>query len=153
MKKKSLTIYLSFLFLFLTVTSVQAKNINIVTTTTDIASITREIGGDFVSVDSIAKGGQDPHYIQAKPSYMVKLNRADLLIYQGLQLEIEWLSLLIEGARNSIRHMIDLLVQKHNIPDSKAYMFCSVCADLRISEVVDAPNWVVSCYFPKSVFN
>ena len=60
---------------------------------------------------------------------------------------------LIEGARNSIRHMIDLLVQKHNIPDSKAYMFCSVCADLRISEVVDAPNWVVSCYFPKSVFN
>ena len=60
---------------------------------------------------------------------------------------------LIEGARNSIRHMIDLLVQKHNIPDSKAYMFCSVCADLRISEIVDAPNWVVSCYFPKSVFN
>ena len=60
---------------------------------------------------------------------------------------------LIEGARNSIRHMIDLLVQKQNIPDSKAYMFCSVCADLRISEVVDAPNWVVSCYFPKSVFN
>lgn len=100
MKKKSLTIYLSFLFLFLTVTSVQAKKINIVTTTTDIASITREIGGNFVSVDSIAKGGQDPHYIQAKPSYMVKLNRADLLIYQGLQLEIEWLSFLIEGARN-----------------------------------------------------
>ncbi|MDP6735060.1 MAG: metal ABC transporter substrate-binding protein [Nitrospinaceae bacterium] len=100
MKKKSLTIYLAFLFLFLTVTSVQAKKISIVTTTTDIASITREIGGDFVSVDSIAKGGQDPHYIQAKPSYMVKLNRADLLIYQGLQLEMEWLSLLIEGARN-----------------------------------------------------
>jgi len=100
MKKKSLTIYLSFLFLFLTVTSVQAKKIYIVTTTTDIASITREIGGDFISVDSIAKGGQDPHYIQAKPSYMVKLNRADLLLYQGLQLEIGWLNFLIEGARN-----------------------------------------------------
>jgi len=100
MKKKSLTIYLAFLFLFLTVTSVQAKKIPIVTTTTDIASITREIGGNFVSVDSIAKGGQDPHYIQAKPSYMVKLNRADLLIYQGLQLEIGWLNFLIEGARN-----------------------------------------------------
>ena len=54
MKKQTLTIYLSFLFLFLTVTSVQAKKIYIVTTTTDIASITREIGGDFVSVDSIA---------------------------------------------------------------------------------------------------
>ena len=60
---------------------------------------------------------------------------------------------LMEGAKNAIRSMIDLLVQKQNIPDSKAYMFCSVCADLRISEVVDAPNWVVSCYFPKSVFN
>ena len=101
MKKQSLTIYLSVLFFFLTVTSVQAKKLYIVTTTTDIASITREIGGDFISVDSIAKGPQDAHYIQAKPSYMVKLNRADLLIYQGLQLEIEWLSFLIEGARNS----------------------------------------------------
>ncbi len=59
----------------------------------------------------------------------------------------------MEGAKNAIRSMIDLLVKKLNIPDSKAYMFCSVCADLRISEVVDVPNWVVSCYFPKSVFN
>jgi len=100
MKKKSLTIYLSFLFLFLSVMSVQAKKIYIITTTTDIASITKEIGGDFVFVDSIAKRGQDPHYIQPKPSYMVKLNRADLLIYQGLQLEIGWLNFLIEGARN-----------------------------------------------------
>ena len=100
MKKQSLTINLSFLFFFLIVTSVQAKKLNIVTTTTDIASITREIGGDFISVDSIAKGPQDAHFIPAKPSYMVKLNRADLLIYQGFQLEIEWLSFLIEGARN-----------------------------------------------------
>ncbi len=59
---------------------------------------------------------------------------------------------LMEGAKNSIRNMIDLLIQKFNIPDTKAYMFCSVCADLRISEIVDMPNWVVSCYFPKSVF-
>ena len=59
---------------------------------------------------------------------------------------------LMEGAKNSIRSMIDLLIQKFNIPDTKAYMFCSVCADLRISEIVDMPNWVVSCYFPKSVF-
>ena len=59
---------------------------------------------------------------------------------------------LMEGAKNALRSMIDLLVQKENIPSSKAYMFCSVCADLRISEIVDIPNWVVSCYFPKSVF-
>ena len=60
---------------------------------------------------------------------------------------------LMEGAKNSIRSMINLLVQKLNMPENKAYMFCSVCADLRISEIVDMPNWVVSCYFPKSVFN
>ena len=60
---------------------------------------------------------------------------------------------IMEGAQNSVRNMIELLSKKFNIHDSKAYMFCSVCADLRISEIVDVPNWVVSCYFPKSVFN
>ena len=60
---------------------------------------------------------------------------------------------LMEGSKNAVRFMIDLLAQKQNIPASKAYMFCSVCADLRISEIVDMPNWVVSCYFPKYVFN
>ena len=60
---------------------------------------------------------------------------------------------LMEGSKNAVRFMIDLLVQKQNIPASKAYMFCSVCADLRISEIVDMPNWIVSCYFPKYVFN
>jgi acetamidase/formamidase len=60
---------------------------------------------------------------------------------------------LMEGSKNAVRRMIDLLGQKFNIPAEKAYMFCSVCADLRISEIVDMPNWVVSCYFPKSVFD
>ena len=44
---------------------------------------------------------------------------------------------IMEGAQNSVRNMIELLSKKFNIPDSKAYMFCSVCADLRISEIVD----------------
>ncbi len=58
------------------------------------------IGGEHVEVYSITRGVQDAHYIEAKPSYMVKLNRADLLIYSGLELEIGWLPLLIQGARN-----------------------------------------------------
>jgi ABC-type Zn uptake system ZnuABC Zn-binding protein ZnuA len=93
--------------LFLTITmllllniSLQAK-IKVVTTTTDLAAIVKEIGKDQVEVKSIAKGYQDPHYVEAKPSYMRLLNKADLLVYVGLQLEISWLPLLIQGARNS----------------------------------------------------
>ena len=60
---------------------------------------------------------------------------------------------LMEGAKNAVRAMIDLLGKNENIPANKAYMLCSVCSDLRISEIVDVPNWVVSCYFPKFVFS
>jgi len=60
---------------------------------------------------------------------------------------------LMEGAKNAVRAMIDLLGKKEDIPASKAYMLCSVCSDLRISEIVDIPNWVVSCYFPKYIFS
>ena len=74
--------------------------LNIVTTTEDLAAIAKEVAGDLAEVQSIAKGSQDPHFIQAKPSYMVKLNRADLLVYQGLELESGWLPALIDGARN-----------------------------------------------------
>ncbi len=96
---KFLTILMSLAFLLLQSTESLAK-LNIVTTTEDIASIAKEIAGDLADVKSIARGNQDAHYIQAKPSYMVKLNRADLLIYQGLELEAGWLPLLIQGARN-----------------------------------------------------
>jgi len=76
------------------------EKINVVTTLEDFASITREIGRDRVEVSAIAKGYQNPHYLEGKPSYMKKLNRADLLIYNGLQLEIGWLPLIVQGARN-----------------------------------------------------
>lgn len=74
--------------------------LNVVTTTEDIASIVKEVGGDLVAVKTIARGYQDPHVIEAKPSYMLKVNRADLLAYQGLDLEVGWLPMLIQGARN-----------------------------------------------------
>ena len=77
-----------------------AAELRIVTTTADLAAIARTIGGEKVEVKSIARGYQDPHYVQAKPSYMRQVNRADLLVYTGLQLEVGWLPLLIEGGRN-----------------------------------------------------
>jgi acetamidase/formamidase len=59
---------------------------------------------------------------------------------------------LMEGAKAAVSGMIDLLSSRYNMNPVEAYMLCSVCGDLRISEVVDMPNWVVSFYFPRVVF-
>ena len=75
--------------------------IKIVTSTQDLAAIAQEIGGDKVTVESIAKGYQDPHFVEAKPSFIVKLNSADLLIVVGRELEIGWLPPLITQSRNA----------------------------------------------------
>lgn len=74
--------------------------LRVVTTTTDLASMARAIGRDRVHVESICRGSQDPHFVQARPSYMVTLSRADLLISVGLELEAGWLPALLQGARN-----------------------------------------------------
>jgi len=74
--------------------------LNVVTTTEDIASLVQVVGGNQVNVETLSRGYQDVHFVQAKPSLMVTLNRADLLIYQGMELEVGWLPLLIQGARN-----------------------------------------------------
>ena len=60
---------------------------------------------------------------------------------------------LMQGARDAVSGMIDFLGARHGLDAVDAYLLCSVCADLRISEVVDQPNWVVSVYFPKTVFD
>src|SRR5256886_10941313 len=78
----------------------QAKKLNVVTSTTDMAALTQEVGGDKISVESIAKGYQDPHFVEAKPSFLLKLRQADLLISVGLQLEIGWLPPLITQCGN-----------------------------------------------------
>ena len=59
---------------------------------------------------------------------------------------------LMSGARDAVANMVDLLCAQRGIPAVDAYMLCSVCGDLRISEIVDMPNWVVSFYFPRCVF-
>lgn len=75
--------------------------LKVVTTTSDLASITKEVGGDFVDVTSVARGYQDPHFVEAKPSFLLLLKDADLLEVIGLDLEIGWLPPLIDQSRNA----------------------------------------------------
>jgi ABC-type Zn uptake system ZnuABC Zn-binding protein ZnuA len=74
--------------------------LRVVTTTADLAAIAREIGGDRVQVSAIAAGFQDPHFVDAKPSILLRLQRADLFAQVGMDLEIGWASTLIQNARN-----------------------------------------------------
>jgi zinc/manganese transport system substrate-binding protein len=78
-----------------------AAQIRVVATTPDLASVAREIGGDKVSVVALAKPTEDPHYVDAKPSHIVTLNRADALIEGGAELELGWLPPLLENSRNA----------------------------------------------------
>src|SRR6202171_6053780 len=73
----------------------------VMTATTDLASIAQEIGGDKITVESIARGYQDPHFVDPKPSFLLKLSKAQLLIVVGLELEIGWLPPLITQSSNS----------------------------------------------------
>jgi ABC-type Zn uptake system ZnuABC Zn-binding protein ZnuA len=75
--------------------------VNVVATTEDLASLAREVGGDRVKVDSLARGYQDPHFVEAKPSFILKLHAADLLVLVGRELEIGWLPPLIQQSRNA----------------------------------------------------
>jgi zinc/manganese transport system substrate-binding protein len=75
--------------------------LNVMASVEDLASITAEVGGDRISVESIARGYQDPHFVEAKPSFILKLQHADLLIVVGRELEIGWLPPLIQQSRNA----------------------------------------------------
>jgi len=102
-----------------------AEPISVVTTTADIAAIVKAVGGDRVAVDSIAKGYQDPHFVEAKPSYVRIVNRARMLFNVGLELEVGWLPLLIQGSRNPYLVVIDLspgisVLEKPSGPISRA---------------------------------
>ena len=78
-----------------------AAPLRVVTTTEDLASLVSEVGGDRADVTSIARGYQDPHFVEAKPSFILKLNRAELLVVVGRELEIGWLPPLIQQSRNA----------------------------------------------------
>ncbi|MBC7542748.1 MAG: zinc ABC transporter substrate-binding protein [Candidatus Sericytochromatia bacterium] len=75
--------------------------INVVTTLPALASIVTTVGGESVSVTSLAYPNQDPHFVDARPNLILPLNRADLLVINGLDLETGWLPVLRTGARNA----------------------------------------------------
>jgi zinc/manganese transport system substrate-binding protein len=91
----------SFLFaaLVLVTATAQAK-LNVVCTTSDLASLAKEIGGDKIELTTLAKPTEDPHFVDAKPSFILKLNRADVVIEGGAELEIGWLPALLNQSRN-----------------------------------------------------
>src|SRR5918911_138803 len=82
-------------------TTVSAAPLKVVTTIQDLASLTKEVGGDRVDVQSIARGYQDPHFVEPKPSFLLLLRNADLLEVVGLELEIGWLPPLLDQSRNN----------------------------------------------------
>jgi zinc/manganese transport system substrate-binding protein len=77
-----------------------AAKVAVVATTPDLGAVAREIGGNLIDVKTLAKPTEDPHFVDAKPSLIVTLNRADLLIQGGAELEVGWLPPLLETARN-----------------------------------------------------
>ena len=74
--------------------------LNVVTSTTDLADIAGAVGGKLVKVSHVSEGYQDPHFAEAKPSFVLQLRKADVFAFVGLDLEIGWMPLLVQGARN-----------------------------------------------------
>jgi ABC-type Zn uptake system ZnuABC Zn-binding protein ZnuA len=75
--------------------------LKVVTSTTDLYDIARAVGGNLITANHIGEGYQDPHFIEAKPSFVLQLRNADVWAFVGLDLEIGWMPLLLDGARNS----------------------------------------------------
>lgn len=119
---------LTTLLLALVAPAAFAAKLNVVTTTADLASLTQEIGKDRVSVMSLGKGYQDPHFIEPKPSFLLALRKADLLEVVGLELEIGYLPPLIDQSRNTKIH-----------PGSPGYLDLS-----QHVEIVDRPSGAVN---------
>jgi len=95
--KHSIPILLTVLATF---TGTARAKLSVVTTLADYAALAREIGGDHVDITSMAKPTEDPHFVDARPSFVVKLRSADILIEGGAELEVGWLPPLLQTARN-----------------------------------------------------
>ena len=109
-----------FFMILIVLQSLSFANIKVVTTTSVIYDLVKEIGKDKVSVDYIARGDQDPHFVEVLPSYMMKLRKADLLFKIGMGLEM-WANQLVDGSRNNNLQIIDLSneINKKEVPSFK----------------------------------
>jgi len=108
--------FLSFFLIFISALAAEAK-VRVVTTLSDLADLTRQIGGDRVQVDFIVRGNQNPHFVEVKPSYMMKLKSADIFFMIGMELE-RWAPQIIDGSRNPKLLVVDLSknMQKLEVP-------------------------------------
>jgi ABC-type Zn uptake system ZnuABC Zn-binding protein ZnuA len=120
--------FLAFAFLLLLAAAPAVAALKVVTSLQDFASIADAIGGKRVETFAIARGYQDPHFVDPKPSFVLKLNRADLLIAAGLELEIGYLPPLIDQSRNEEVH-----------PGSRGYLDASIGC-----EILQRPTGVVT---------
>ena len=100
-RRNFLKILLVFGFLFAYHPTVYAQQIRVITTIPDLADMTKQIGKDLVSVESLTRGVEFMHAVPVKPSFVPKLNRADVLVVIGLDLEVSWLPALLEVANNT----------------------------------------------------
>src|ERR1700676_5712805 len=89
-----------FLLTLLSIAVTAEAKLNVVATLPDFGSIAREIGGDKIDIVVLAKPTEDPHFVDARPSFVVALRSADVLIDGGAELEIGWLPPLLQNARN-----------------------------------------------------
>lgn len=110
--QRSLTV----LLMLLLVATAHAS-VRVVTTLAELADFTRQIGGDRVKVDFIVRGDQNPHFVEVKPSYMMKLKSADILLMIGMELEM-WAPQLVDGSRNTNLAVVDLSkgIEKLEVP-------------------------------------
>src|SRR5438046_459559 len=92
---------LSVISLLVLMSGVAQAKLNVVATTGDFGSIAQAIGGDQVTVITLAQPTEDPHFVDAKPTFAVKLRHADVLVEGGAELEIGWLPPLLDNARNT----------------------------------------------------
>jgi ABC-type Zn uptake system ZnuABC Zn-binding protein ZnuA len=96
-----------------------AAKLQVVTSLQDLSSLAAAVGGDRVETFALAKGYQDPHFVEPKPSFVLRLSRADLLVVAGLELESGYLPPLIEQSRNGAIH-----------PGSRGYLDASVGCEI-----------------------
>lgn len=90
-----------FVFSFLFFAFAAQAKIKVVTTTADVAEVVSAIGGEAVEVQSLLRGSEDPHYAEARPDYILKVNRADVVCSQGLGLEVGWLPKVLSKSGNA----------------------------------------------------
>lgn len=108
------------LFIMTLLVSIGFSKVKVVTSITDLADIAKTIGGEKIEVTSIARGNQDPHYVEVLPSYMMKVKRADIYLLVGMELDL-WAQQIIDGSRNRKLQIVDCSqgIKRLEVPTNK----------------------------------